>query len=149
MHAVKQRRKPRLPAKLTPDGGGGQPHTAETVRSQSDCLSEQPTQPYSSSFHRPRKSGALPRCTRRVRNVAKGSFFLLPVVLVSANASAQVLDEVSREPKSDFKTAFGGSSLTCFQPSTLVVPARVVERAKLKARLLFILLQDSLYDDAK
>jgi hypothetical protein len=81
--------------------------------------------------------------------VAKRSFFLLPVVLVSAIASAQVLDEISREPKSDFKTAFGGSALTCFQPSTLVVRARIVERARLKAQLLIILFPDSLYDDAK
>lgn len=79
--------------------------------------------------------------------MAKGSFFL-PVVLLSAIASAHVLDEVSREPKPDFKTAFVGSTLTCFQPYKLVVPAQLVERARLKARL-FILLQGSLYDDAK
>jgi hypothetical protein len=80
--------------------------------------------------------------------VAKGSFLLLPVVLVSAIDSAQVLEEVSREPKSDFKAALGGSPLTCFQPPTLVAPAQVAERARLKTRLL-ILSQDSLYDDAK
>jgi hypothetical protein len=41
--AVKQRRKPRALAKLIPDRGRGRPHTAETVRSRPDCLSEQPT----------------------------------------------------------------------------------------------------------
>ena len=80
--------------------------------------------------------------------MAKGNFLLLPVLLVSAIAGAQVLGQVSGEPKPDLTIAFVGSTLTCSQPHTLVVPPRVAKHAKLKARLL-TLLRDSLYDDAK
>lgn len=57
---------------------------------------------------------------------------------------------VSVQPKSDIQNAFVGSSLTCSQTysRTFVVPAPLLEKAKLKARLL-VLLRDSLYDDAK
>ena len=81
--------------------------------------------------------------------MAKRSFLLLPVVLASAFAGAQVLGQVAGAAEPDFKNAFVGSTLTCSQPShTIYVPQRVAERAKLKARLLN-LLRDSLYDDAK
>ena len=80
--------------------------------------------------------------------MAPRNFLLLPVVLASAIASAQMLGEVSGGSEPDLKNAFVGSALTCSQTPTLVVPPRVAERAKLKARLL-TLLRDSLYDDAK
>ena len=81
--------------------------------------------------------------------MSKGSFLLLPVVLASAFASAQ-MGAVSGQPEPDIENAFVGSSLTCSQtPSRkFVVPAAVFERAKIKARLL-VLLRDSLYDDAR
>ncbi len=82
------------------------------------------------------------------RDVAKGSFVLLFVVFAAAIAGAQMLGQVSGGPEPDFQNAFVGSSLTCSQPHTLVVPPRLVERAKLKARLL-TLLRESLFDDAK
>jgi len=81
--------------------------------------------------------------------VVKRSFFLLPVVLASALAGAQVLGQGPGGPEPDFKNAFVGSSLACSQQShTIYVPRPVAERAKVKARLLN-LLRDSLYDDAK
>jgi hypothetical protein len=80
--------------------------------------------------------------------VAKRSFILLPVVLASALAGAQVLGQAGG-PEPDLKNAFVGSPLACSQPThTIYVPRPVAERAKLKARLLN-LLRDSLYDDAK
>jgi hypothetical protein len=82
------------------------------------------------------------------RDVVKRSFILLPIVLGSALAGAQVLSQISGDPGSDLKTPYVGSALTCSQPSTIVVPRPLLERAKLKARLL-TLLHDSLYDDAK
>lgn len=80
--------------------------------------------------------------------MVKRSFILLPVVLGSALAGAQVLNQISGGPGPDLKTPYVGSALTCSQPSTIVVPRPILERAKLKARLL-TLLHDSLYDDAK
>ena len=80
--------------------------------------------------------------------MAKGSFILLSIVFGSALAGAQVLGRVSGGPEPDLKDAFVGSSVTCSQPRTFVVPRPLVEHAKLKARLL-TLLRDSLYDDAK
>jgi hypothetical protein len=82
------------------------------------------------------------------RNVVKRSFILLPVVLGSALAGAQVLRQISGAPGSDLKTPYVGSALTCSLPSTIVVPRPLLERAKLKARLL-TLLHDSLYEDAR
>ena len=78
----------------------------------------------------------------------KRSFILLSVVLGSALAGAQVLSQVSGGPGSDLKTPYVGSALTCSQLSTIVVPRPLLERAKLKARLL-TLLHDSLFDDAR
>jgi len=79
--------------------------------------------------------------------VLKTSFLLLPVVLASAIAGAQVLGQASG-PNPDFQNAFGGSPLTCSQPTRVVVPSPIIERAKVKIRLLN-LLRESLFDDAK
>jgi hypothetical protein len=79
--------------------------------------------------------------------VVKRGFFLLPVVLGSALAGAQVLGQISGPAEPDLKNAFVRSTLTCSQPSTIVIPPAIIQRAKLKARLLN-LLRDSLFDDA-
>ena len=81
--------------------------------------------------------------------MAKRSCFLLPVILGSALAGAQVLGQIPGGSEPDLKNAFVGSPLTCSQqPHTIYVARPVAERARLKARLLN-LLRDSLYDDAK
>ena len=78
----------------------------------------------------------------------KATFLVLPVILVAALASAQVV-EAPRSPESEpyFSNAIVGSAVTCSQQRTLVVPLQLVPNARLKARLL-VLLRDSLYDDA-
>ena len=78
----------------------------------------------------------------------KKSVLLLPVILVSAFASAQVLGQPPAEPDSDIRNAFSGSSLTCSEPGRILVPVRLAERARLKVRLVN-LLRLSLFDDAK
>jgi hypothetical protein len=80
--------------------------------------------------------------------VLKKSVLLLPVVLVSAFAGAQVLGQASGGSDSDLQNAFSGSSLTCSEPGRIVVPLRLAERARLKVRLVN-LLRLSLFDDAK
>lgn len=82
--------------------------------------------------------------------MAKRSFLLLPVLLASALAGAQVLGQVAGTAEPDLKNAFVGSPLACSQPAshTIFVAKPIAERAKIKARLLN-LLRDSLYDDAK
>jgi hypothetical protein len=67
--------------------------------------------------------------------VAKTSFPLLLVVLVSALAGAQALAPVPGGSGPDLKTAYGGGALTCTQPHIVVVPRPILERVKLKARL--------------
>ncbi len=79
--------------------------------------------------------------------MAKTSFIALTVILTVALAGAQELAKVE-DPGSELKPAFTGSSLTCSPTRTLVIPSPLIERAKLKARLL-TLLRDSLLDDAK
>ena len=76
----------------------------------------------------------------------KAGFLLMPVILASALAGAQVLD--TARPNADLQNAFSGSPLTCSQSHTIYVPEVAAERARVKARLLN-LLRDSLYDDAK
>jgi hypothetical protein len=78
--------------------------------------------------------------------VAKASFTLL-IVLASTVVSAQVLGAPSG-PEPSLKTPLLGSSLTCSQPEphTVHVPRAILERSKLKVKLLN-LLHDSLYDD--
>ena len=78
---------------------------------------------------------------------AENDFLLLSVALSAAIASAQ-MRAVSHKPEPNFEDAVAGSPLTCSQPHTLVVPNRLLEKAKLKVRLV-MLLRDSLYDDAR
>jgi hypothetical protein len=73
--------------------------------------------------------------------------FLVPVVLAAAVASAQ-MGEVSHEPEPNFSNAVAGSALICSQPHTLVIPPQLLEKARLKLRLV-ALLRESLYDDAR
>jgi hypothetical protein len=80
--------------------------------------------------------------------VAKRNFVLLPVILASALAGAQVLGQATGGQEPDPQNAYTGSPLTCSQIHTVYVPRPVAERAKIKARLLN-LLRDSLFDDAK
>jgi hypothetical protein len=80
--------------------------------------------------------------------VAKRSAVLLPVVLASALASAQVPGGILGGSEPDLKTSCVGSALACSPSYTIVVPRPLLERAKLKARLA-ALLRESLYDDAK
>jgi len=79
--------------------------------------------------------------------VAKGSFVLLSFLLAGALAGAQEPKGVAGESGPDLKTPYGGSVVTCSQPSMFVVPRPLLERAKLKARLA-VLLRESLFDDA-
>ena len=76
----------------------------------------------------------------------KTSFLVLPFVLAATIASAQ-MGSVSSEPEPNFKDAVVGSPLICSQPHTLVIPSRLLEKARVKARLL-TLLRESLFDDA-
>lgn len=79
--------------------------------------------------------------------MAKGSFSLLTVILVSALAGAQV--QASGPADLDIKNAINRSALACTPLNTTIqIPNALVERAKLKARLLN-LLRESLFDDAK
>jgi hypothetical protein len=81
--------------------------------------------------------------------VAKKSFVLLLAVLAPAILSAQVMDQVPGGSEPDLKTPLVRSALTCSSSTTtFVVPTPLIERAKLKARLV-TLLRESLYDDAK
>jgi hypothetical protein len=79
--------------------------------------------------------------------VAKTNFVLLPVALASAIAGAQDVGQLPGGSESDLKTPFARSALRCSQPPTIAVPIPLIERARLKARLL-TLLRDSLCDDA-
>ena len=80
--------------------------------------------------------------------MAKRSAVLLPVVLASALAGAQVPGGILGGSEPDLKTSYVGSALACSPSYTIVVPRPLLERAKLKARLA-ALLHESLYDDAK
>ncbi len=79
--------------------------------------------------------------------MVKRSIFLLPVVLGSALAGAQ-LGPLAGPAEPDLKDAFVRSTLTCSSPSTIAVPVQMADQARVKARLLN-LLRDSLFDDAK
>ena len=78
----------------------------------------------------------------------KSFFAFLPVVLASALAYGQTLSQFPGAQEPAFKDGFMGSTLTCSQAHALVIPGRLVKRARLKAKLL-TLLRDSLFDDAK
>jgi hypothetical protein len=79
--------------------------------------------------------------------VAKSILALL-VIISSAFAGAQEMARLSGGSNVDRAVAFDGSPLTCSQPQVLKVPLPILERAKLKIRLM-TLLRESLYDDAK
>lgn len=70
------------------------------------------------------------------------------VALASVLASAQTLESVSGNSRPNQSLAFSGGPLACSQPEVLRVPQDVVQRAKLKLRLMN-LLRESLLDDAK
>lgn len=70
--------------------------------------------------------------------------FVFVCIVLGLPALGQVLGDAH----TDFKASFVGSALACSQPEKLTIPKSVIERAKLKARLLN-LLRDSIYDDAK
>jgi hypothetical protein len=80
--------------------------------------------------------------------VAKRSVALLPVVFVCSLACAQILVAGAGGSDADLKTSFVGGALTCQEQNKFVVPVPLLERAKLKARLLN-LLRESLNDDAR
>lgn len=80
--------------------------------------------------------------------------FTLPAVLLLAFCSEHAMGQNSRRINVDVQSSLAGSALTCTQPTTfkpmptsIRVPPPLVERAKLKARLL-TLLRESLFDDA-
>jgi hypothetical protein len=79
--------------------------------------------------------------------VAKTAVAIL-VALASALAGAQTMESLSGNARPNQPAAFRGSSLTCSQPEVLRVPQNIVQRARLKLRLMD-LLQESLLDDAK
>lgn len=70
------------------------------------------------------------------------------VALASALAGAQTLESLSGNARPNQSLAFSGGALACSQPEVLRVPQDLVQRAKLKLRLMN-LLQESLLDDAK
>jgi hypothetical protein len=126
--------------------------TAEAVSADLNQCREQPQSENQTSVYCRGIAGLFSAAVRGGRDVRKGCFLLLPVVFSVALAGAQV-GPAPREPEPNFSNAVVGSSLTCTpqraltQSHTFVVPQRLLEEARLKARLL-ILLRDSLYDDA-
>lgn len=76
----------------------------------------------------------------------KESLLLLLVFFSSAVAGAQ-MGALSQPAEPNFSNAVSGSSLSCSQPHTFVIPSQLIEKAKVKARLL-VLLRQSLFDDA-
>jgi hypothetical protein len=78
--------------------------------------------------------------------VPKKSSLLLLVVVSSALAGAQV-GKAPQPVESNFSNALTGSAVSCTRQDTFVVPPQVVEKARVKARLL-VLLHQSLVDDA-
>jgi hypothetical protein len=81
------------------------------------------------------------------RDVPKGSSLLLLVIFSSAVVGAQVVKPSTQPAEPDFSNALTGSALSCTRQDTFVVPPQLVERARVKARLL-VLLRQSLFDDA-
>jgi NhaP-type Na+/H+ or K+/H+ antiporter len=83
------------------------------------------------------------------RDVAKSVVAVLALFVISVLVSAQ---ETGPKPPTELRfdspAALTGSALTCSAPQLLRVPAPIVERAKIKARLMN-LLRESLFDDAK
>jgi hypothetical protein len=81
------------------------------------------------------------------RDVAK--LAVLVLAFAATFARAQSVGEVPTEPLADLKAPIIGSALTCSEPfqEKISVPVVVIERARLKARLVN-LLHLSLLDDA-
>jgi NhaP-type Na+/H+ or K+/H+ antiporter len=78
----------------------------------------------------------------------KKNFTPLAVGLAFALVSAQAMGQASKVPDFDLKSSLVGGNLTCTQSApTIRVPAPLMERAKVKARLA-VLLRESLFDDA-
>ncbi len=80
--------------------------------------------------------------------------FTLLAFAAFAFTSAQSMAQISKETNSQPASNFMGNTLTCTQlpapeseSKTIHVPVSLVERAKVKARLV-VLLRDSLFDDA-
>jgi hypothetical protein len=95
----------------------------------------------------------IPLAWERGRDVHnKYRFSLLGVMLALGLTGNRAMGQMSKASDLDIPASFVGGSLTCSQPPetppAIRVPAPLVQRARLKARLA-ILLRDSLYDDAK
>jgi hypothetical protein len=80
-------------------------------------------------------------------DVAK-AFMAVFFALASVVAGAQTLESLSGNSRSNQSIAFSGGAITCSPPEVLRVPQGVIQRTKLKLRLMS-LLQESLFDDAK
>jgi hypothetical protein len=80
-------------------------------------------------------------------DVAKALMALF-FALASALAGAQTVESLSGSSRPNQSFSFSGGALTCSQPEVLRVPQGVIQRAKLKLRLMS-LLRESLFDDAK
>jgi hypothetical protein len=87
------------------------------------------------------------RKRRGGRDVAKALVALL-VAFISVFAGAQTLDSTSGSSRPNQSLSFSGGALKCSLPEVLRVPQDIMQRAKLKLRLMS-LLQESLLDDAK
>lgn len=98
------------------------------------------------------RAGSSGRKRQEGRDVAKSIWLLFAFVLVSVLAGAQDVRELGQQSgEADFigPTSSAGSALMCSSaPQVLRVPAPVLGRAKIKARLI-MLLRESLFDDAK
>lgn len=80
--------------------------------------------------------------------MAKSVVVLLAIALATAFSDSQAVAQTAGLREPDLKTPFVGSNLTCSQPEKLSIPRPLIERAKIKARLVTVL-RESLYDDAK
>ena len=81
--------------------------------------------------------------------MAKSVVAVLVFVVMSVLVNAQETGpKQSAELRFDSPAALTGSALTCSSSELLRVPAPVMERARIKARLIN-LLRESLFDDAK
>jgi hypothetical protein len=107
-----------------------------------------------SEVRRPRTENIDPPA-KRGRDVRTNYRLALLAVLALASldlcVNAQTSKLSAEMPDGDLRASFVGSTVTCSQPydqpSHIRVPQPLVEKVKLKARLV-ALLRDSLYDDA-
>ena len=78
----------------------------------------------------------------------KKKLTLLAVGLAFAFVRAQAMGQASKAPDLDLRSSFVGGNLTCTQSALIIrVPAPLMERAKVKARLA-VLLREGLHDEA-